>query len=147
MSQTGLVIFDLTTIQPVEMYTIQTKSKDGHGKRLYDIYKTLQPVIKKYPPKVLSLERGYTKHNVATQVLYRVHGLINFIFWKCPQYYYPPTTVKATILNGKAKKEEVQQAILERYPNIKFKTEDESDAFAVGLTYFIKNNLLTWNKN
>ena len=68
------------------------------------------------------------------------------MFWQYEQIYYPPKTVKEVIVSGKATKKQVQLEITKRYPDVNFKNEDESDAFGVGLTYFIKNNIITWEK-
>jgi len=83
---------------------------------------------------------------MSTQVIYRVHGICNLIYYKFEQIYYPPKTVKEAILKGDATKKQVQDTIKNKYPNVVFKNEDESDAFAVGLTYFIKTGKLQWEK-
>ena len=67
-----------------------------------------------------------------------MHGICNELFYNYPQYYYPPTTVKATIYKGNATKKQIRMIIEKLYPEVNFKNEDESDAFAVGLTYLIK---------
>ena len=52
----------------------------------------------------------------------------------------------AAIFKGDATKKQVQEIILKKYADIKFSNEDESDAFAVGLTYFIKIGKIIWDK-
>ena len=84
---------------------------------------------------------------MATQVIYRVHGILNYIMEKFEQVYYPPKTVKEAILGGNATKKQVQEEIKKRYPDTVFKNEDESDAYAVGLTHFIKTGKLEWVKD
>jgi len=84
---------------------------------------------------------------MSTQVIYRVHGILNYIMSEFEQIYYPPKTVKEAILKGNATKKQVQEVIKNKYPDIVFKNEDESDSYAVGLTYFIKTGKLKWDKD
>jgi Holliday junction resolvasome RuvABC endonuclease subunit len=78
-------------------------------------------------------------------MLYRVHGIINFLFWDCEQIYYTPKTIKKFILSGNATKKQVQEKIKEVYKDIEFENEDESDSCAICLTYFIDKGIIKWN--
>ena len=52
-----------------------------------------------------------------------------------------PSSIKKLITgNGRAKKSEVRDALLqlEGFSNLEFKNEDESDSFAVGVSYMLK---------
>jgi len=146
MESTGFCIFD-ENMNPILIDSIQTKKSQSHGKRLKVIYDKLMELRDKYPPKVIVIERGFSRFNMATQVIYRVHGVTNLLFYDCDQIYYPPKTVKEAILSGNATKKQVQEEIKKRYPDVVFKNEDESDAYAVGLTHFIKTGKLEWVKN
>ena len=145
MKCTGIAIFDEEG-NPVMNCSIMTNDKQTHGKRLKVIADRMKELIELYPPKIISIERGFSRFNVATAVIYRVHGVVNYILNEFIQVYYPPKEVKKFILKGTATKKQVQETILKKYPNIKFANEDESDAFAVGLTYFIKNNKIKWKE-
>ena len=94
--------------------------------------------MEKYPPTEVAIERGFSRFNTSTQVIYRVHGVCNELFNECPQKYYPPKTVKEAIFKGDATKKQIQEKIAKAYPDVEFANEDESDAFAVGLTHLIK---------
>jgi Holliday junction resolvasome RuvABC endonuclease subunit len=146
MARTGVVIFDLETIQPVVITSIKTNDKNTDGQRLHTIAIELLELRNVYEPSIVIIERGFTQFNNATQILFRVHGLVNYLFYDIEQIYYPPTTIKATILNGKASKEEVSKKIRQKFQGIKFRNNDESDAFAIGVTFFVKKNMLNWNK-
>lgn len=124
----------------LEVSSIKTNTKHEQKNRLKVIGDKLEELRDKYDPRIVVIERAFTQHNIATQVLYRVHGLANYMFYNCEQIYYAPTTIKKAITgNGKSDKEKVKQIILQDYyPEIKFKNNDESDAVAIGLTYFIK---------
>lgn len=128
----------------LEITSIKTNPKHEQKNRLKIIGDKLEDLRDMYDPRIIVIERGFTKHNIATQVLYRVHGLANYIFYNCKQIYYAPTTIKKSITgSGKSDKEELKQIILQDYyPNAKFKNNDESDAVAIGLTYFIKEKQL-----
>jgi len=146
MESTGFCIFD-ENMTPILIDSIPTKKSQSHGKRLKVIADKLIELKDKYPPKVIVIERGFSRFNMATQVIYRVHGILNYIMEKFEQVYYPPKTVKEAILGGNATKKQVQEEIKKRYPDTVFKNEDESDAYAVGLTHFIKTGKLEWVKD
>jgi len=143
MSNTGIAIFDLEG-RIEKICSIATKDKDTHGERLKTIADFIMGLKEIYPVKEIVIERGFAQFNTATAVIYRVHGLVNFLFWDVPQTYYPPKTVKAEILGGKSTKKELRNEIESHYENINFENEDESDATAVGLTYFIRKGILQW---
>ena len=143
MRNTGIAIFDLKgNIEKV--CSIATKDKDSHGKRLKVIADFILDLKSNYPVDKIIIERGFARFNISTAVIYRVHGIVNYLFWDSEQVYYPPKTVKAEILGGKSTKKELKQEIESRYPNVCFENEDESDATAVGLTYFIKKKIINW---
>lgn len=146
MDNTGVVIFDLHTYKPVHISSIQTNKKHTHGLRLYQIATEINKLKELYPASVVSIERGFNRFNTATQVIYRVHGLINYLFHDVEQIYYPPKTVKEAIIRGDATKKLVRQIIESHYPEVVFDDEDQSDAFGVGLTYLIKSKLIEWKK-
>jgi Holliday junction resolvasome RuvABC endonuclease subunit len=47
---------------------------------------------------------------------------------------------------GNMTKEEIYYAIKEKYPKVRLQNYDESDAFAVGLTYLIKKGTIKWDE-
>ncbi|MNK85827.1 Holliday junction resolvase [compost metagenome] len=149
MECTGLTIFDLDSLKPVLIMSISTKhfkKTATHGQKLKYIEDEIIKVGKEYSPKIVCIERGFSRFNVSTQVIYRVHGVVNKLFHNYEQIYYPPKTVKEAICRGDATKKYVKDTILKVYPDVEFQNEDESDSFAVALTYLIKNGLIEWNK-
>jgi Holliday junction resolvasome RuvABC endonuclease subunit len=146
MSNTGATIFDQETLEPIHICSITTNDKHSHGKRLYEMGKELIRLKDKYPPSVVVIERGFSRFNTSTQVIYRVHGLVNYLFHDTEQVYYPPKKIKEAIIKGDASKKVVRQIIESKYPEVKFENEDESDSFAIGITYLIIKKLITWNK-
>lgn len=159
MDDSGIAIFDKKA-NPIHICSIKTNEKQTHGERLKYIADKVLELRKQYPTKIIVIERGFSRFNTSTQVIYRVHGLINYLFADCQQIYYPPKKVKSFILNGNATKKQLREEIKRRYPDIKFnkiekknkktkqitieENENESDAVAVGLTYFIDHKLIEW---
>ena len=110
-----------------------------------DIREYMKNLISKYPPYEVAIEQAFTRHNKATQVIYRCHGVANELFHEYEQFYYAPTTVKMLVgRHGQAKKEVVQKAILKKYPDIFFNNEDESDAAGVAISHLITNYEMKW---
>lgn len=145
MSCTGVAIFNLDKQKPVLISHVKTNDKETYGKRLHTIREFLKDLMGKYPPYEVAIERGYTFHNNATQVLYRCHGVCNQLFHEYDQFYYPPATIKKLITgNGRASKSLVQDKILEKYPNLEFMNEDESDAVGIAVSHMIKKYKMKW---
>ena len=145
LKNTGIVIFcEDGTIEAI--CSILTKDKDTHGKRLKVIADKMLELREKYDVKIVIIERAFSRFNISTAVLYRVHGLINYLFYDIEQIYYAPKSIKEKILKGNATKKQIQEKILKVYPHEVFLNEDESDAFSVGLSYFIDKGIINWVK-
>jgi Holliday junction resolvasome RuvABC endonuclease subunit len=141
LSSTGVAIFS-DDGGFVTSLTIDTKAEKETKLKLKAIGNKYIELIKLYPPSVIVIEQGFSLHNISTEQIFRVHGITNYLLCEYEQIYYPPATVKKTITGkGNATKEEVQLYIHMEYPNIVFGTLDESDAFGVGKTYFIKEGI------
>lgn len=149
---TGITIFDAETYELVYVGSIKTTASSyakineemRNPVKLKHHWDEINKLIEKYPPEAVAIERGFTKFNTATQVIYRVHGIYNLAFSGVPNVYYPPKTVKETIYKGTAEKVELKAIIEERY-DVTFTNTDESDSFAVALTHLIKNGM-SWEK-
>lgn len=155
LANTGVTIYDTEQQEFVYIGSIDTdfiKSRKANkhlylnGIKLKHLWDEMSKLREQYPPEVISIERGFSRFNTATQVIYRVHGVINLMFQDIPQIYYPPKTVKEAILKGDATKAQLQKAINVKYNDITFANEDESDSFAVCLTYLIKEGFIEWVK-
>lgn len=141
LNSTGVCLFT-NDGQFVKALTIDTHSEKETPLKLGIIGKAFLELIEKYPPEIVIIEQGFSLFNASTQMLFRVHGLVNYLFAEYEQIYYPASTVKKVITGkGNVSKEEVRDAILKEHPEIKFKNFDESDAFGVGMTYFTKKGI------
>lgn len=126
----------------VKMFTIDTNGEKETKLKLRIIGDEFVKTMKQYPPEIVVIEQGFTLYNPSTQAIFRVHGLVNYLFSEQEQVYYPASTVKKVVGGkGNMTKEEIYNVLKEKYPQIKFKNFDESDAFAVGETYFIKQGI------
>lgn len=152
LTNTGVTIVDEISNEIVYIGSIKTNKvifnklpeETKNPTKLKHHYDEITELIKQYPPSVAVIEKGFTRFNTATQVIYRVHGVYNLAFAGVPNVYYPPKTVKEAIYKGTAEKVEIKN-ILEKRLDIAFANEDESDSCAVAFTYLIKNGL-NWDR-
>lgn len=141
LNSTGVCIFT-NDGKIVEIMTIDTHKEKETKLKLKLIGEDLNKLIKVYPPEVVVIEQGFTRFNASTQMVFRVHGLVNYLFCDYKQIYYPATTVKKTVTGrGNATKEELQEFILSNNKKLRFENYDESDAYGVGLTYFANSDI------
>jgi crossover junction endodeoxyribonuclease RuvC len=134
---TGVALFDENG-KCLEVFSIPTNGKEPNSARLYRIYKTLIELQLTFPCKRVIMERGFSRFNIATQAIFRVHGVVNLAFWDKEQIYYPPKVIKMVLLKGDATKKQLRDVIADEFPLLKPKNDDESDAIAIGLCYFKK---------
>lgn len=143
MNSTGTCVFT-NDGRLVYKETIDTHAMKERKLKLERIGTEFIRLIEKFLPSVVVIEQGFTLYNTSTQEIFRVHGLANYIFSQFEQIYYPASTVKKIVTGkGNAKKEVVKEVIEKAYPNIAFDSMDESDAFSVGLAYFIKRGIIS----
>lgn len=141
LNSTGICIFS-TDGKFITTYTIDTNKEKETKIKLKIIGNELLKISNKYTPEKIIIEQGFSLYNKSTQAIFRVHGLVNYLFSDYEQIYYPASTVKKTISGkGNINKKDLQNIIKKQHPEIEFKNFDESDAFAIGRTYFIKNNI------
>ncbi len=121
------------------------KYRKSTPQKLQEIGQVFHHLMATYQPDIVVRERGFSRYAASTQQVFRVVGVLDLIaydsFGKIIEEI-PPTAVKLTIARkGSASKEEVA-ASLSRYVGKQiYKTDDESDAVAVGLTCAIEHDL------
>ncbi len=142
LSNSGVAVFN-DAGKCIELLSIGTKKDVGHPKKLKHIEKTMLQIKKKYKPTLIVMEESFTRFNASTHAIYKCRGVVELVFYNVKQVFYHATSVRKEILGkGNAKKEELQNFILENYTNIHFEDLDQSDAFGVGLCYFKKMGVL-----
>lgn len=152
MKQTGIAVYDTDKDKFLLITSLNTEkiSKKGNAKpweklfysyRLKFIFDELLKIKKEYKPDEMVVEKGFSRFNTSTQVVYRVHAIASLVFYDIPSTYYPSTEIKSVTTGyGRAKKSEVREAVKKRYPNIEMDNNDESDACAIIATHMINTN-------
>jgi crossover junction endodeoxyribonuclease RuvC len=140
LSNSGVCIFDENG-NPIKILSIPTSSKQEHKDRLKQIGDELLKLRKKYKTNLIILESGFSRHAASTQAIFKVVGMVQYLFSDATQITYAPSSIKKIVTgSGRSEKSIVQESVLKMFPYLKFKNEDESDAVSVGLAYFIENN-------
>ncbi len=140
---TGVSVFDKegTLIIPNSIRS-DTKEKDQRKKIKY-IAESLLELSKKYEPYAIVVEAGFSRFIKVTKALNELLGVVKFVFSDIPIYEIAPTSVRKILMNnGRAKKEDVSQYLIEKYPNINFKDYDTTDSLALGLAYFKREGII-----
>ena len=153
LSSTGYAViqWEDSKATVIEVGHIDNKRKGrmkwSHGKRLLHIYEELSFVINSYPDiELVVREKGVSRFNRATQVLFRVVGVVDLLLeekeLKPSEEISISETKKLITGNGKAEKEEVATAVQQYLTeSTTFVNDDESDAVAVGVAYCLKEGL------
>lgn len=151
LTQTGITVYDLEDKKFVYIGSINTekvkkvKNRYHNALKLKYIEEEMRKVIELYPPSLVVIERGFSRFNTATQTIFRVHGLINYMFYDLEQIYYPPKKIKEIIHNGNATKLQLAN-IMNLVLGLEFNNEDESDSCAIVLSYLIQEGYIDWVK-
>ena len=155
LKNTGVTIYDFDTKEFVFIGSFSTEkiyaTKENKGLhlnavKLKKISDWMEGIIEKYPPTIVSIERMFSRFPLETQAIAKATGVIQHLLWDKPQYLYPPKTVKLAMVHGSATKEDVANAVKTKYNDITFANEDESDSFAVALTFLIDKEFMEWDK-
>lgn len=150
MNCTGYAVVDFADgkVNLIKKGIIKAKAKESHGQRLKRQYDTLKVLRELYPDAVIVKESLHYGRAKTSAILAKVHGVVDLLFNEETIHEYPAVTIKRIIANdGKAKKQEVMDAVrsvLARHGimNVEFKTDDESDAVAVALTYLAEKGVI-----
>lgn len=146
LSCSGIAIIDIDSLEPRLITSIETDPKQNHGERLYEQYNFIGKVVNVFKPEKIYIEKGFSRHAVATQAIFKMVGCVNMLLKEYEPVYLAPTTVKKNITgNGRAKKDELREALESKFPNTTFKNEDESDALGVAITGLINDGLIEWD--
>ena len=91
-------------------------------------------------------EKAFSRFARETQTLNKVVGISDLIAWKQSHAEFheiAPTTIKKLLTGSGRSEKDVVAAALERYLGYQiYKTDDESDAAAVGVAWLIQEKLL-----
>lgn len=142
LNSTGVCIFT-DDGKFVKAITIDTHAEKETPLKLRIIGDKFDMIMKEYTPKEVIIEKGFSRYNLSTQQVFRVHGLVNYLFSEYPQTYIAASTIKKDVAGkGNVSKDVVKTAIEKKYKKIKFNNMDESDAFALGVSYFKRKGIV-----
>lgn len=135
------------TVRPLKKY----RGYNRNAIKLNIQREYLEDIRRKFPPRVVVFEKGFAKFRKEVASLNQINGVIYAIFWNYTQYFYPPTTVKAEIVHGRAKKEIVRDVLLDNIPDLKgneefYNNDNVSDAVGVLYTYLLKEKIIPKSK-
>lgn len=156
LNDTGVAVYSLSKKEVVYTGHCQTdsvrniKKYDGYNINAFKLrihLEYFENIKKKFPPKLVVIEKGFAKFRKEVEALNQVRGVIYSVFWNYTQIEYAPTAVKAEILFGKATKEELRDVIITNYPELAedklfYNNDNVSDAVAVLFTYLLKNKFI-----
>ncbi|PEA52597.1 hypothetical protein CON64_22670 [Bacillus pseudomycoides] len=142
---TGYAVVEVSKTKKLKLHTkghVKTYSKETDGQGMSRIRDRVDVLFDMYPISKVIRERGFTKGNRSTQLIFKSIGVAELT---CNDRGFPevveyaPTTIKLQVGgSGKASKDEVEKGVKEYFPDATFATDDESDAVAVVLTHLKK---------
>ena len=144
MNSTGYAVLDwdstLNKATVIELGHIDNKKqgrmKWSHGQKLTRIESIINSVIENHNVHTVVREKGVTRFNRATQVIFRVVGVTDLLIWKQLEVTVNEIGITG---NGKAEKSEVAAKVQDFLTEpVEFAIDDESDAVAVGVAYCLK---------
>jgi crossover junction endodeoxyribonuclease RuvC len=140
MNSTGWAVLSVDSegvVHYVDSGIIKANTKHNHGQRLRKQREQFRKIMKEYPVSFVAREAGFSRHIKSTQTLFKAYGVAEEFFAENDLVEYAAATIKKVVTgNGKASKEEVEDAIREtlNLENYVFASDDESDAIGVALT-------------
>lgn len=156
----GFAVLDVKTLKAgkkvtlVHVDSVKTTTDTTDSQRYaYIEAKTVQ-VVHEYGPFDAVAREHFTKGRSkrATQLVFGSWAAVDSALGRygyaitTDNEFSPSAVKKAATGNGKADKTEVEAGVRQRLslaPTYAFKTDDESDAVAVGLAYLIKEGVIT----
>ena len=121
-------------------------ARKAHGQMLAEIAQEIKSYLKSAEGMVLVRERGFYRTPNETIALAKVAGIADLYAYSYKQATFDeitPVSIKKTVTgNHKADKDEVARCV-EKFVGVQqYKTDDESDAVAVGIAWLIQNGYL-----
>ncbi len=124
-------------MEVLEFGTIPTDSKLETGKRLQIIGKALTDLKVEFEPRVVVIERVFSRYDKATAQLNKVLGIAEMVFSGCFQKTIPPNTVKRMLTgDGFADKSKVSEVVLQKFPELENGGLDVTDSAGLALCWF-----------
>lgn len=147
LSCPGFAVIEVRNRKPFLLYVkhVKTNAKLTHGDRLAHVAGYFDAIYYDYGPyEAIIREKAFHNSRVnATQSGYKAAAAIDLCLRGRPIEEIPNTSVKKEIGGtGRASKDEVRAGVAHWFPKQEFKTDDESDAVAVVLTYLLHEKII-----
>lgn len=153
LSQPGFAILAITdedTPILLEKSYVKTRQAAKHGEKLSQIQTEIRRYFDAYNPEYVVREKSFSRFAASTQAIYKVNGVCDLTAYEYGHKAIDEiaaTSVKKLVTgNGKASKDCVMASVIERMQIEQadyFANDDESDAVAVGLAYYIREGLIS----
>ncbi len=134
-------------VELVDYGCIRTSKRLSQSRRLVQIFRKLEKIIKKYKPEVLSLEKLFFNTNAKTALnVGEARGVVKICAClnEISLFEFTPLQIKTSIAGyGRANKKQVQEMV-KRLLSLKEvpKPDDAADAVAAALTFCFYNQKL-----
>ena len=138
----GLIELKGRDINYLNSFTLKFDSKLLFFDRLKKIYEGCSEVFKEYKPDEVAFESlVYVKNISSLAKLSQARGVMLSALFNCiesPVFEYSPNFVKASLTNyGLSSKGSVEKSLSLIFGDIKFETDDSSDALAIAFCHSI----------
>lgn len=139
-----ITLVDKANVDNIKDSQKPSEKRKPTGRKLQEIARQIHHMIKTHKPDVVVRERGFSRHNGATQALFRVVGVADLIVFDAAQqpiYELAPTSVKLLVTGvGTSDKSKVCKDLEQYVGDHLYATQDESDAVAVGIAWAIQEH-------
>lgn len=129
----------------LEKSHIKQNTKKTHAYRLNATAREIQRYLENYEVDIIVRERGFSRHNKTTQALFKVVGVSDYIasLYEKEVVEFSPTEIRKLLFeSGDVGKATVQNVLSRYVGEVRYETDDESDATAVAVAYLVKSGLL-----
>lgn len=140
---------DTRSIEIVNKDIIPNKTnmkKKKRGQVINEIGKLFTEYVSPQVVKVVVREKSFVRFNAETASLYCVTGAMEMILWNRKEQWFqelaPSSVKKAVTGSGKASKDEVAEALDNYCTHTNWRSDDESDAVAVGIAWLVQNGYM-----
>jgi len=138
----AVISYDQSKIKIIESGVLTYDHKVDFIDRLGLIFETFKELALKHNPEEVALESlVYVKNVSSLAKLAQARGAMIAAFPPGNLFEYSPTKVKASLTSyGHAGKESVQKSLSMMFGQIKFQSDDESDALAIAVCHVLNRH-------
>jgi len=139
---------DGPALQSAEAVSVDNKTaQKTHGQLLDEIMKAFVFFVPNDgKPVYFAREKAFNARAAQSEIgIYKVIGVMDWLLYRLKLDWaeiYPVTVKKCVTGSGKATKEDVAAALKRWFPEFEYRTDDESDAAAVAVSFLVQNNVL-----